>query len=129
LPVKKTAPEGWHTITPRIVVEDPAGFIAFLKSVFDARGDFKGDAPSEITIGDSRLMISGAGQREKFPAFLYVYVADAEATAKRAVEAGAVLLEEVWDTPYGDRRAMVKDPWGNVWQVATHMSRQTRGKR
>jgi uncharacterized glyoxalase superfamily protein PhnB len=118
--MKKIAPEDWHTITPRIFVNDPAAFIAFLKRVFDATGDFESDAPSEILIGDSRLMISGTGQREKFPAFLYVYVADADVTAKWAVEAGAVLLEEVWDTPYGDRRAMVKDPWDNVWQIATH---------
>lgn len=126
---KQTAPAGWHTITPRIVVEDPERFVAFLKRVFDARGDFESDAPSEITIGDSRLMISGAGARERFQAFLYVYVADAEATAKRAVAAGAVLVEKVWDTPYGDRRAMVKDPWGNVWQVATYRFRQAPAKR
>jgi PhnB protein len=110
-------------------VEDPSRFVAFLRRVFDARGDFEADAPSEIMIDDSRLMISGAGEREIFPAFLYVYVDDAEAAAKRAVEAGAVLLEEAWDTPYGDRRAMVKDPWGNLWQIATHKLRQTRGKR
>lgn len=129
MPIKKTAPAGWHTITPRIVVEDPARFVAFLKRVFDASGDFEADAPSEIVIGDSRLMISGTGAREAFRAFLYVYVADAEATAKRAVEAGALLLEEVWDTPYGDRRAMVKDPWGNVWQMATQIPRQGHDKR
>jgi uncharacterized glyoxalase superfamily protein PhnB len=102
---------------------------SFLKRVFDANGDFESNAPSDITIGDSRLMISGAGEREKFPAFLYAYVADAEATAKQAVEAGAVLVEEAWDTPYGDRRAMAKDTWGNLWQIATYKTRQTPGKR
>jgi PhnB protein len=117
------APAGWHTVTPRIVVEDPAGLVAFLKRVFGATGEVQGDAPSQMVIGDSRLMVSRAGPREVFPAFLYVYVGDADATYQRALDAGAVSLEAVWDTPYGDRRGMVKDPWGNVWQVATHVPR------
>jgi len=116
-------PAGWHTVTPRIVVEDPAGLIAFLKRVFEAAGGLQADAPSQIMIGDSLLMVSRAGPRETFPAFLYVYVEDADRTCQRALDAGAVSLEAVWDTPYGDRRGMVRDPWGNVWQVATHMPR------
>ena len=116
-------PAGWHTVTPRIVVEDPVGLIAFLDRVFEAAGDFQADAPSQIMIGDSLLMVSRAGPRETFPAFLYVYVEDADATCQRALDAGAQSLEPVWDTPYGDRRGMVRDPWGNVWQVATHVLR------
>jgi uncharacterized glyoxalase superfamily protein PhnB len=116
-------PEGWHTVTARIVVEDPTGLVAFLKRVFGAAGELQADAPSQIMIGDSRLMVSGAGPRETFPAFLYVYVEDADRTFQRALDAGAVSLEAVWNTPYGDRRGMVKDPWGNVWQVATRMPR------
>jgi PhnB protein len=117
------APAGWHTVTPRIVVEDPAGFVAFLAHVFAATGELRPEAPSQIMIGDSLLMVSKAGPREAFPAFLYVYVEDADATFRRALDAGAVSLEAVWDTPYGDRRGMVRDPWGNVWQVATHRPR------
>lgn len=64
-------------------------------------------------------MISPAGIREPFPAFLYVYVEDADASFNRAIDAGAASLEAVWETPYGDRRGMVRDPWGNVWQIAT----------
>jgi uncharacterized glyoxalase superfamily protein PhnB len=104
-------------------VDDPAGLVAFLKRVFEATGELQADAPSQIMIGDSLVMVSGAGPREAFPAFLYVYVADADATCQRAVDAGAESLEAVLDTPYGDRRGMVRDPWGNVWQVATHMRR------
>jgi PhnB protein len=114
-------PPGWHTVTPRIVVEDPVGLVTFLKRVFDAEGDLQTKAPSQIRIGDSMVMVSRAGARDVFPAFLYVYVADAETTCRRALEAGAVSLEAVWDTPYGDRRGMVRDPWGNVWQVATRL--------
>jgi PhnB protein len=65
-------------------------------------------------------MVSRAGPREAFPAFLYVYVEDADATCKRALDAGAVSVETVRETPYGDRRGTVRDPWGNLWQVATH---------
>jgi uncharacterized glyoxalase superfamily protein PhnB len=116
--MNNVAPNGWHTLTPRIVVDDPAGLIAFLKRVFGAAGDFQADRPSQISIGDSFVMISGSGPRETFPAFLYVFVDDADATCQRTLEAGAVSLEEVWDTPYGDRRGMLRDQWGNVWRVA-----------
>ena len=58
-----------------------------------------------------------------FPAFLYVYVDDADATYRRAVAAGARSLEAPIDTPYGDRRAMVEDRWGNTWQIATFVRR------
>jgi uncharacterized glyoxalase superfamily protein PhnB len=105
-------------VTPRIVAEDPAGLVEFLKKVFGATAEAPGDGPSLVHLGDSMLMVSGAGAREPFPAFLYVYVEEVDSTCRRALEAGAVSLEEVWDTPYGDRRGMVKDPWGNVWQVA-----------
>ena len=63
-------------------------------------------------------MVSAAGARDLFPAFLYVYVDDADATYRRAVDAGATTLEAPLDTPYGDRRAMVRDPFGNVFQIA-----------
>jgi uncharacterized glyoxalase superfamily protein PhnB len=53
------------------------------------------------------------------PAFLYVYVPDTDTTYQRALAAGALSLEEPRDLPYGDRRGMVKDRWGNVWQIAT----------
>ena len=78
------------------------------------------DAPSQIKIGDSIVMVSGVGLRDPSPSFLHVYVDDADVTYHRALEAGALSLEEPGDMPYGDRRAMVKDPWGNDWQIATY---------
>ncbi len=114
------APKGWHSVTPRIVVSDPARLIDFLKQAFGANGDLQTERPSVIRIGDSLVMISSVGPREAMPAFLYVYVDDVDATYKRALEAAAVSLEEPLDTPYGDRRGMVQDPCGNVWQIATH---------
>jgi len=116
----KSIPEGWHSVTPRLVVHDPTKLVDFLKKAFGASGDFTGDSPSVMRIGDSIVMVSGAGPRDPMPAFLYLYVDDADATYQRALEAGAVCLEEPADMPYGDRRAMVKDPFGNDWQIATH---------
>ena len=66
-------------------------------------------------------MISDAGIRSPTPAFLYVYVSDTDATYRRALDAEAHSLEEPADLPYGDRRCMVEDKWGNTWQIATHL--------
>jgi len=119
-------PEGWRTVTPRIVVDDAARMVEFLKRVFGATGDYRQDRPSVMNIGDSMVMVSNSGVRDPMPAFLYVYVDDADDTYRRALQAGARSLEEPSDTPYGDRRGMVEDVWGNTWQIATHGgSRQT----
>ncbi|HEV2721993.1 MAG TPA: VOC family protein [Thermoanaerobaculia bacterium] len=112
-------PEGWHSVTPRIVAEEAKDLVDFLKLVFGARGDYLGERPSEIWIGDSVVMISDAGVRPPTPAFLYVYVDDADAVYRRAVDAGAETIEAPGPTPYGDRRCMVTDRWGNTWQIAT----------
>jgi PhnB protein len=111
-------PPGWHAVTPRIVVANVPAFVAFLKHVFGASGEIETTRPSEVRIGDSLLLVSGPQVRETYRAFLYVYVHDVAGTYERALQAGAISLEPPWDTPYGDRRAMFKDPWENLWQVA-----------
>ncbi len=116
---KKLQPHGWHTVTPRIICKDAEGLVDFIKRVFGATGDFVQGRPAEVRIGDSVVMVSAAGERECFPAFLYVYVPDADSTYLRALSAKATSLEEPADMPYGDRRAMVRDEWSNVWQIAT----------
>lgn len=116
----KSIPDGWHSVTPRLVVQDPKMLIRFLKNTFDANGEIAVDRPSLMRIGDSIVMVSGVGPRDAMPAFLYVYVDDVDATYQRALASGAVSIEEPMDVPYGDRRAMVKDPCGNHWQIATH---------
>ena len=116
--VEGAAPGGFHSVTPRIVVGDPEKQVEFLRVVFAASGEVHPDRPAEVRIGDSIVMVSSIDARESFPAFLYVYVEDADATYRRAMQAGAVSLEEPLDTPYGDRRAMVRDPFGNVFQIA-----------
>ena len=115
---RREPPAGYHSVTPRMVVADVGGAARFLQAVFGASGDVEPGRPAEMRIGDALVMVSEAGEREPFPAFLYVYVDDADSTYSRALGAGAVSVEEPADTPYGDRRAMVRDPWGNVFQIA-----------
>ena len=111
-------PAGFHSVTPRMVVTDVTAEVEFLRSVFNATGEVHADRPAEIRIGDSLVMVTPAGERELFPAFLYIYVEDADRTYRHALDAGAVTIEEPLDTPYGDRRAMVRDPFGNAFQIA-----------
>jgi len=88
--------------------------------VFGGDGDFREDTPSDIRIGDSIVMVSEAGVRDATRSFLYVYVEDIDAAYGRALDAGATMIEAPQDMFYGDRRATVKDPFGNTWQIATH---------
>jgi hypothetical protein len=63
----RATPEGYHTVTPRIVVDDVAGFVAFLRVVFGATGDIVEGRPAEIRVGDSLVMVTPVGDRELFP--------------------------------------------------------------
>jgi PhnB protein len=114
-------PAGWPTVTPRIIVPDAAGLVEFVKRVFNASGDYKPQSPAELKIGESAILVSDAGVREQNLSCLYVYVENVDDTWRRAVAAGALSLEAPFDTPYGDRRGMVKDRWGNMWQIATRI--------
>jgi uncharacterized glyoxalase superfamily protein PhnB len=109
---------GFRSVTPRIFVADAEGQVAFLRVVFDATGELGDERPAEMRIGDSVVMVSSAEARQAHAAFLYVYVDDADTVYARALAARATSIEEPHDTPYGDRRAMVRDPFGNTWQIA-----------
>jgi PhnB protein len=121
-------PAGWHTVTPRIVVHRAGELVEFVKRVFGATGQYHSHAPAELRLGDSIIMVSDAGVRDVMTACLYVYVESADVTWQREVESGAQSIEAPLNTPYGDRRGMVKDPWGNTWQIATRRSVQTAGE-
>jgi predicted enzyme related to lactoylglutathione lyase len=123
MPPVSERPSGYHSVTPRIVVNDVAGQVEFLRAVFDASGEVPPDRPAEIRIGDSLVLVSSTEARGSFPAFLYVYVRDADAVYERALSAGAASLEAPLDTPYGDRRAMVRDPFANTFQIAHRLTR------
>jgi len=113
-------PKGWHTVTPRLVVPDVAKEVEFLKQAFAGVGHYQADIPTEIRIGDSLLMISEVGVRDVMSGFFYLYVPDVDATYERALKAGGESLEAPKDMHYGDRRAMIQDPGGIIWQIATH---------
>ena len=122
----KAQPDGYHAVTPYLVVDGAARLIDFLAAVFNAEEVERFAAPgnrighAEMRIGDSLVMLGDArGEHEPRQAMLYVYVADADACYRRAIAAGATSLKAPADMPYGDRRAMVEDAWGNTWQIAT----------
>jgi uncharacterized glyoxalase superfamily protein PhnB len=121
---RRFAPEGWPILTPRLFAHDPERLVGFIKRVFTASGDIHGDRPAELRIGDSVILVSDASARRPAGAFLYVCVEDADATYQRALASGARPIEPPSDMPYGDRRAMVEDDWGNTWQIATHRARR-----
>jgi PhnB protein len=122
-------PAGWPTVVPRLFARDPKGLIAFVKQVFRAVGTYQGDRPSELRIGDSIVMINDDSARGAATGFLYVYIDDTDAAYRRAITAGARSIETPADQPYGDRRAMVEDAWGNTWQIATHITPAPRSRR
>jgi PhnB protein len=117
---RKWIPRGFHSITPRLVARNPKRLVEFLQEAFDATGEYSAEHPAEMHIGDSIVLVSGVGPRRANPSFLYLYVKDVDAVYERALGAGAESLEAPSEMPYGDRRAMIKDPAGNDWQVATH---------
>ena len=121
-------------LTPYIIVKGADAAIAFYTKVFGAKEEYRladdeghvGHA--ELTVGDGRLML--ADESPSFGALspptiggtavkLHVYVADADATVKRAEAAGATVLRPVQDQFYGDRSGMIVDPFGHQWFVAT----------
>ncbi len=124
----KSIPEGYHSITPSFCVDGAQEFINFLKDVFAAQDRFKMDGPggkvmhAELNIGDSAIMVSDV--MPQWPAksnSLYVYVDDVDATYQRALKAGATSVRVPENAFYGDRTSAVKDPFGNMWGIATHV--------
>ncbi len=120
-------PEGLHTVTPYITIQNVAKLIDFLTKVFGAEERERMTRPdgsimhAEVRIGDSLIMM-GEPQAglQAMPCALYVYVPDTDAAYRCALDAGAVSLMEPADQFYGDRNAGVKDQLGNVWWIGTH---------
>ena len=118
--MKPFSPPGWPTLIPRLSVAEPEACVEFLKKVFDASGVFSEDRPSEIQLGGSLIIVGDVLERTPTLSFLYIYVPDVDLSFSRALAEGATMLEMPQEMPYGDRRAMIEDPWGNRWQIATH---------
>jgi uncharacterized glyoxalase superfamily protein PhnB len=120
-------PDGYHTITPQIVVSDARATIDFLQDVFGAEikelyQDGDRVIHAEMRVGDSLVFVAGANEEfGVFPAMLNVYVDDADSTYARALSAGGTSLREPEDQFYGDRTSGVLDPQGNQWWISTHL--------
>lgn len=116
-------PAGRPTVIPRIITTDPQGLVDFVRAAFGAEGEFQPGPPTELRFGDSLVMISdGGGVREPAAAFLHIYVEDSDQAFRRAVASGATPVEEPADKPWGERVSMVRDRWGNNWQLATALA-------
>jgi PhnB protein len=121
--------EGFRTVTPYIVVNDVPGLIDFSERVFGAKEDARTTGSgagihAEVQIGDSKLMIGGGSPQhswrgEPITAAFHLYVPDVDAAFERATQAGATPIEPPADRPYGERLGGVKDPFGNLWYIAT----------
>src|SRR5919197_914414 len=132
----KPIPEGYHSITPYLAVDDAAKAIEFYKQAFGAKERMRMSAPdgkighAELELGDSLLMLA-----DPFPqstskppnelggtsALLFLYVEDVDAMVQQAVDAGATLDSPVEDMFWGDRSGRLTDPFGHPWQLATHV--------
>lgn len=124
----KPIPEGYHTITPYLMIKNSPEFIEFLKKAFNAEelskttGNDGMIMHAEIKIGDSMIMLSEAS--EKYPpqaVNFYLYVNDTDSAYKQALAAGAVSTMEPANQFYGDRNAGVKDSFGITWWIGTHI--------
>ncbi|HYY92479.1 MAG TPA: VOC family protein [Candidatus Dormibacteraeota bacterium] len=123
----RVVPEGYHTVTQSLVVKGADRLLQFLKEGLGGKesGVFRMPngtiAHAEVTIGDTRLMIGEeTTEWPAMPGRAYVYVKDADASYRQALQAGAISLREPADQFYGDRTATVRDPVGNVWTFAAH---------
>ena len=134
--VKTTTPEGYHSITPYLVVRNASKAIDFYKKAFNAEERVRMESPdgksithAELKIGDSVFMLTEESDVMKCqspesiggsPISLYVYVKDVDTTFNQAVSVGSTILDPISDKFYGDRSGYLKDPFGHLWSIATH---------
>ncbi|ONN64069.1 VOC family protein [Herbaspirillum sp. VT-16-41] len=129
-------PAGYHSVTPYLIVQASSEAIAFYGRAFGAVEVMRLDGPhgkvwhAEIQIGDARVMLADEHPELGFLSpqtlggagvSLLVYVADVDAVFSQAIAAGAVQLRPVQNQFYGDRSGTLRDPFGHVWSIATHI--------
>lgn len=133
-------PQGMHTITPHLTCAGAADAIEFYKKAFGAVEMGRMPGPdgkimhAQLKIGDSPVMLvdefpewGGKGPKtlNGTPVTIHMYVPDADAVFKRAVEAGATVKMEMADMFWGDRYGVLIDPFGHSWSIATHIKDMT----
>ena len=131
----KPVPDGFHSLTPHIVVTDGAQAIELYKKAFGAQEmsrllwpDGSKVMHAQLKIGDSMLMLGSEmpphslspKSRGGTSVYLHIYLADADAAFDHAVKAGCTVKMPVSDTFWGDRYGVVEDPFGHQWSIATH---------
>ena len=131
----KPIPQGYHSVTPYLTLNDAARALDFYKRAFAAKEVMRMDGPdgkighAEIKIGDSIIMLGdempGAGNRSPqslggTTGGIFLYVENADAVFNQAVSAGAQVEAPLADMFWGDRYGRLKDPFGHSWSVATH---------
>lgn len=129
-------PDGYHSVTPYLLIRGAAEAIAFYGRAFGATEKLRLETPdgrighAEIRIGDSHVMLAdevaemdflGPQSRGGTTVSLLIYVDDVDAVFERAIEAGATELKPLCDQFYGDRAGTVVDPWGHVWSIASRI--------
>lgn len=134
MPVKPI-PEGYHSVTPYLVIKGAAKAIDFYKRAFGAVELFHMEGPdgrighAEIKIGNSPVMLADEHPHMGFkgpqslggtPVSLMIYVEDVDKVFPQAVAAGATVTRPLQDQFYGDRSGTLTDPFGHVWTVSTH---------
>jgi len=121
-------PEGFHTVTPYLTVDNAQSLIDFIQQALDGKlayrmNDDQGNVRhAEMKIGDSMIMIGQA--RDEWhpkPTNLVLYVPDCDAIYKKALAAGATVVREMATQAYGDRSGGVQDSEGNTWWISTHV--------
>ena len=132
----KPIPEGYRSVTPYLALDDAAAAIEYYTKVFGAKERARMDGPegtighAELEIGDSLVMLSDALPQfsARSPkelggtsATVMLYVEDVDAVVQRAADAGGKIEMEVADQFWGDRFGTVRDPFGHVWTIATHV--------
>ena len=125
----KPVPEGYHTVTPYLVVDGAEKVIRFMKDAFGAQPLFepmmRADGKvmhAEFKIGSSIVMIADSSERAQATStMLHLYVPNVDAVYQKAIKAGGTSLMEPMDQFYGDRSGGVKDPAGNHWHIGTHI--------
>lgn len=124
----KPVPDGYHTLTPYLIVQDAEKLIAFAQAAFGATEDHRSLRPdgkimhAQIRVGDSPIMIGEANENWKsMPSGLYFYHENVDELYARALAAGATSVMEPSNQFYGDRMGGVTDPCGNYWWLSTHI--------
>ncbi|WP_411083281.1 VOC family protein [Streptomyces sp. cmx-18-6] len=125
----KAIPDGYTAVTPWIISADAARLIDYLKEAFGGEelsrlvGAGGRIEHAEVRIGDAVVMMFDrhAPHWPATPAFLRLFVEDADAVHRRAVEAGGTSVTEVTELFFGDRVGRVRDPLGNLWWIQTHV--------